>query len=408
MKTLRTRLKIPASPERAFFYFLTAIFTGLFIQAVITNPTMRQPIRLLALTLLLIVHILLHWQIGWLEERPNWISIYIIGQGLMALAISLFAGTLGMVCGLFLALIGEAVGLFTQKPRGMFIAIGYFILLSFMSYGFVYGWNTAQWWALAVFPMGAFVYIYVTLYNRQILARQQAQSLLVELEAANKQLTEYAARVEDLTIAAERQRMARELHDTLSQGLAGLILQLEAVDAHLSSGRSERALAIVKQAMLQARQTLADARSAIDDLRSASSSPDKPGGLEGMVRQESERFTAATGLPCTLEINLPAGLPEAVSETVQRAVQEGLANIARHANASRASLRLAVEQDRLVVEVGDDGCGFDPQPAEGQAGHYGLMGMRERARLVGGTLLVTSAPGQGSRVTLSLPLRAKG
>src|SRR5512141_2059623 len=85
-----------------------------------------------------------------------------------------------------------------------------------------------------------------------------------------KQLTEYAAQVEDLTIANERQRIARELHDTLSQGLAGLILQLEAADAHLSNKNSEQAQTIVTNAMAQARVTLADARHAIDDLRQSS------------------------------------------------------------------------------------------------------------------------------------------
>ena len=84
---------------------------------------------------------------------------------------------------------------------------------------------------------------------------QRPCELLAELETANRQLTEYAARVEDLTIAAERQRMARELHDTLSQGLAGLILQLEAADAHLAANRPERARGILEQSMEKARGT---------------------------------------------------------------------------------------------------------------------------------------------------------
>ena len=112
-----------------------------------------------------------------------------------------------------------------------------------------------------------FVVIYVTLYVRQMEAREKAQALAVELETANRQLTDYAARVEDLTIANERQRMARELHDTLSQGLAGLILQLEAAQAHLGQDHPAKAREIITDAMGQARRTLSEARRAIDDLR---------------------------------------------------------------------------------------------------------------------------------------------
>ena len=126
-------------------------------------------------------------------------------------------------------------------------------MVSFANY---VGIDSIGWWALGTFPIVLFVVIYVTMYMRQIEARAQAQALAVELEKANQQLSEYADRVEDLTIANERQRIARELHDTLSQGLAGLILQLEAADANLSANHPEKARAIVQQTMDHARATL--------------------------------------------------------------------------------------------------------------------------------------------------------
>ena len=408
MKSLRNRVKLPAAPERAFFYFLTFVFTAVFIQVVATTPAVRQPLRLAILTLLLIVHIAIHWQILWLEEHPRWVSSYVIGQGAIALAICLLSGGYPMIFALYMALIGQVVGIYYQKRRTMAAAIGYYVLLSLLSYVLLFDWNKITFWALSIFPTALFVYIYVSLYSRQAQAREQAQSLLVELEAANKQLTEYAARVEDLTIAAERQRMARELHDTLSQGLAGIILQLEAADAHLANSRLERARAIIKQAMLQARDTLAESRRAIDDLRTASTSEDNGRILEDIAHQEIERFTATTGVPCALEIDLTNELPEAVIEIAQRIIQESLANIARHAQAAQASLRLVAAQDQLIVEVCDDGRGFDPQSVESQSGHYGLIGMRERVRLAGGTLQVHSTPGKGSRILLHLPLAVKG
>ena len=249
------------------------------------------------------------------------------------------------------------------------------------------------------FYLFAGAFIYVVLYTRQAQAREQAQSLLVELEAANRQLADYAAQVEDLTIASERQRMARQLHDTLSQGLAGVILQLEAADAHLTMGRPERAQGILQQTMGQARATLSDARRAIGDLRQVQNGPED---LVEALRDEVDHFTRATGIPCELEIDLAEAVPPALGETVLRSVSESLSNIARHANAHRACLRLSSLDGQLLVEVRDDGGGFDPLAV--QAGHYGLLGMRERARLVGGSMEIDSAPGAGTVITLHLPL----
>ena|SRR5947209_7753301 len=102
---------------------------------------------------------------------------------------------------------------------------------------------------------------------RQLHARQQAQKLLADLEVAHAQIAAYALRVEDLTRASERQRMARELHDTLAQGLVGLTMQLETVNLHLIYQRSERAQEVVRHAMAGTRAMMAEARCAIDDLR---------------------------------------------------------------------------------------------------------------------------------------------
>ena len=246
-------------------------------------------------------------------------------------------------------------------------------------------------------PMTFFVVVYVVLYSRQAEARMQAQGLLRDLEIANRQLTEYAARVEDLTIAAERQRMARELHDTLSQGLAGLIMQLEAADAHLAADHPERARSILEQSMEKARGALQEARQAIADLR-------QPSGrdLAEAVEQEAQRFSLATGIACQPSIQLKTAIPEDVAETAIRAISEGLTNIARHAHAKLVSLRVVGVSGELEIEIRDDGVGFNPRAL--QPGRYGLLGMRERLRLAGGQLDIQSEPGQGTRLLIRFPL----
>ena len=224
--------------------------------------------------------------------------------------------------------------------------------------------------------------------------------MLEELEEAHAELADYASQVEELTLAAERQRMARELHDTLAQGVAGLILQLEAVDANLESGDSQRAQTIVQQAMVRARGTLADARRAIDDLRKGQ---EDGRDLDKIIRGKTARFTSSTDIPCHLDLDLLPTLPESLHEPTVRTVTEALANVAKHASATEVWVSLMVESQALTVEVRDNGVGFDPT-APIAAGHYGLQGMQERAELSEGTVDITSQPGDGTTIRIRLPL----
>jgi NarL family two-component system sensor histidine kinase YdfH len=175
---------------------------------------------------------------------------------------------------------------------------------------------------------------------------------------------------------------------------------LEAADSRLAGDQPGRAREIVQQAMARARAALADSRRVIDDLRAQSSPPD----LAQAARAAADRFTAETGLPCALEIAIASPLSEEVREHACRVVAEGLSNIARHAKAQHAWVKLVEENGRLEIEVRDDGLGFDPGAAA--PGHYGLLGIREYARLAGGTMTVHSAAGEGARLTVQLPLEA--
>ena len=153
-------------------------------------------------------------------------------------------------------------------------------------------------------------------------ARQEAQTLLAELETAHQQLAEYAQKVETLTLETERQRMARELHDTLAQGLAGLVLQIEGLEAHLEQENIEKVAEIAAQAKSRARTTLAEARQAIGDLRQQSVATP----AEAIVR-EVERFRRATGIPCDLTLPEMLTLSDQLGDHVVRCVSEGLTNV---------------------------------------------------------------------------------
>jgi NarL family two-component system sensor histidine kinase YdfH len=242
-----------------------------------------------------------------------------------------------------------------------------------------------------------FVCASVVLYIQQTRAHQRDQKLLRELETAHIQLEDYAARVQDLTLTTERQRMARELHDTLAQGLVGLTMQLETIDSLLNRQRCEQARTIVQQAMTRSRAAITSARAAIADLRTESAAT---GDLLAAIEAEAQHFTLATGIPCSC--CLQTKLPGEYHEHLLRLTREGLTNIARHAQASQVWIRAGIENAMITLDIEDNGIGFDP--AQVATGHYGLLGLRERARLMNSHLLIDSEPGRGTTVRLCLPV----
>lgn len=387
--------KVERDP-RLFMWLMTLVVAGIYVVTLMNQPSVRRLGVLIPYTVLLLVHMVLHWQLEKLTQRPNWVLWYMIIQGGLALIISWLGNETGMTFALFMALIGEAVGLFRLTRPGLLTGV-YYLILMVISLVQLPGQGSLGPLLLGTIPMVIFVVIYVTLYMRQNEAREHAQSLAAELETANRRLSEYAAEVEDLTIANERQRMARELHDTLSQGLAGLILQLEAADAHLSNHRNDKAHTIITNAMVQARATLADARRAIDDLR-------QPllGNLDSAIRVEISRFTDATGIPIMFQSDPIPSLPDPSKEILVRAIAEALTNIANHANAQNVEIHIRVNEENLWVKIRDDGQGFDVTAIP--AGHYGILGIKERVRLVNGNFEIQSGNGKGTTLNLKIPL----
>lgn len=382
------------------FLIISLVLVAMVIWALATVPELRAPQRWIPFLLLTVLHGGLYWLSLLVAQYGRLIILYFIVQAAMVFFINLLVPNQGFLLGLYMGLIGLIVGIL-EDLRVALIGVVALLALATVNYGVMIGWPSVPGWFAFFGPMALFVVLYVAMFMRESRARRQSQQLLQELETTHRKLSEYAARVEDLTLEAERQRLARELHDTLAQGLAGLILQLEAVEAHLINGSEARAAEVVSQAKGRARAVLHDARNAIHDLRETRF---LPGGVTEAIRIEVDRFIKTTGIPCELEVPAGISLASLQAEHVLRLVAEGLTNTARHARAQKAWVRLSFEDDRILAEVGDDGQGFEPAQAMAQPGHYGLVGLRERARLAGGELDVESAPQLGSVLRLWLPM----
>jgi len=226
----------------------------------------------------------------------------------------------------------------------------------------------------------------------------------VGIAAENARLYQRSRQVATLE---ERNRLAREIHDALAQGLTGIIVQLEAME-RLAQRRPEQALASLQRAKDLARRSLQEARRSVWGLR--------PRSLEDMTLTEALQARAeALREECQLEVNLGiSGSRRILSPDVElnlfRIAQEALVNVQRHAQAGMVHIQLDFGQAHVRLVVEDDGRGL-PQPAEGGhdgdrsgGGHgFGLTGMRERASLLGGQMTVSSQPGQGTRVEVIVP-----
>lgn len=264
--------------------------------------------------------------------------------------------------------------------------------------------------------------------EEQNLARKQ---MITELAEANHRLEEMIAentglqaqlltQAREAGAGEERQRMAREIHDTLAQGLTGIITQLEA--AQQSSHEAERARRIGNAKRL-ARDSLAEARRSVQALRPRVLENSKlPDALAGEVA----RWSATSGVAAeTRTTGEPRALHPEVEVTLLRVAQEALANVAKHASASRAGVTLSYMEDVVTLDVRDDGAGFarPPQRSESStngnsangnsangnpAGGFGLIAMRQRVDRLAGQLEIESDPGAGTAVSASLPAIALG
>jgi NarL family two-component system sensor histidine kinase YdfH len=382
-----------------FFFLLTGAILVMYVLTLVDYPAVRQPGMLLLFTLMMLVHVALHWTSPVIAHHSGISIAYLLVQVGLAVGMIVLTHSQVLVIGLFMGLIGEALGVVRPLRRSL-VAIFFLITAAFLQQGLIFGWSGIWIFGVTALPLTFFVIVYVYLFTRQLEERERAEALLKELETAHRQLTEYATRIEELTLTNERQRMARELHDTLSQGLAGIILQLEAAEQHLGVGHTEKAASIVTQAKTRARSTLAEARQVIDDLRSVYPTS---ANLQDFIRAEAEHFTSLTGLPCDVTLEVQSALSDQLALQVEKIISEGLTNIVRHAHARRSWITLASTGNTLTLEIGDDGQGF--AAAEPFAsGHYGLVGIRERVRLAGGTLTIDSHAGQGTVLRIAIPM----
>jgi signal transduction histidine kinase len=231
-------------------------------------------------------------------------------------------------------------------------------------------------------------------------ARNQTQALNNELQIANEKLQAYSQQVEQMAAVEERARLARDLHDSVSQTIFSMTLTAQAARILLERdpprvvGQLDHLQALANNAMLEMRSLIHHMR---PDGRAI-----VPEGLAACLRQHIMERKTQDGLIVDLSIRGDRRLPQVVEEGLFRVVQEALNNVVKHAGVSSANVTVCLDQNPITICIEDQGAGFEPAAMQStvgsSGGHLGLAGMAERVRAIGGKLVIESAPGRGTRV----------
>jgi signal transduction histidine kinase len=250
---------------------------------------------------------------------------------------------------------------------------------------------------ILMFGLGLF---FVSQLVSTLLVERKTQE---ELALTHAQLQQYALKIEDLAAVQERNRIAREIHDSLGHALTTLNVQLQTA-VKLWAHNPDEAKPFLEQAHRLGTVAMKEVRHSVHALRADAEAP-----LEQALAELIHDFRQSTGLGVTSQINLHSVVSPEISKTVYRVIQEALTNICKHAKAQSVELSLRQTSDRLWLSVHDDGCGFQiSSPAAQPESGYGLQSMRDRVTALDGTFLIETRPNTGCSILVELPLPMQG
>jgi signal transduction histidine kinase len=378
-----------------------------YLEYILDHPSRRAILCLLAAFFLLLAIA------PWLARRsPRYMHLFLALQTCILVALTIVTTIEDFSAIPFMSLILIAMTIF--PPRIAFRWIGAFIfilLVSMMAYGFSYHGINPEWILLNAL-------LYITIYlaagavmaalreleiarNEAEAARKESEELLAELQVAHQQLQAYTGQAEELAVVAERNRLARNLHDSVSQTVFSMTLSAEAVRILLDRDAARAASELEKLQAL-AKSALAEMRSLVFELRPTAVSEQ---GLIPALRHHMVTLERQHGLVVALHAEGEPHLTDSEAQRLFRVIQEALNNVVKHARTGRATVALQFEEGRVLSRIEDEGRGFVPEEVHAGGQGIGLSTMRERVEMLGGTLTVDSSPGAGTRVTIELASR---
>lgn len=382
---------------KAIFYAAVIVSTWLML----LDDDHKAPIW----AVLLLTGILLLWHWGGLKlasRKPDHLDRYAIFRFIVIIGvIVLWFALVNMSPAYYFTLFGLFGQVFRHLPLrygviAVLILTGSIIYEQLADAGATFPLTNPTIWVFLFTALGAIILgVWITAIIGQSTRRRQ---LIEQLEATQAEL---AAAERHAGILEERQRLARDIHDTLAQGFTSIVMHLEAADQALPDDLDtlqkhlDRARGTARTSLDQARRVVHALRPHSLDQRS----------LPDAIERTAARWQEETGIPLTTTTTGdPIPLHPDIEVTLLRATQEALANIRKHAQATAVQITLSYIDDVVVLDVQDNGVAFAGAAASPLSGGYGLQAMRERTEKCGGTVTLESEPGEGTTVVVSIPI----
>ena len=375
------------------------IFAAVVLRGAVA--TRDAPYFTVVLGFLAVYGLLLFLESWTIHRKPSLLSwhvqlAYLLIQSAVVIRLLVVSGYEDLFTNLFIPLSLDAVSFFGRRFGYYCIAAFALALTStlfFSDQGQIFGLAMGGLYSGVCFLFGG--------YAAQVLkaeaAHDQNQRTFNELQIAHRQLQGYADQVANLAVEHERNRLARDLHDSVTQTVFSM--NLAAQSAHLLLDKdSRRASGQLLRLEELAANALSEIQSLVSQLKPRSLVEE---GLPASLRRLADERQTRDGLQVSLEIHGEKTLSDAEMLGLYSIAHEALTNVVKHSGAREASVRLNLDDEHSCLEIEDRGLGFDPQTASGQRGHLGLAGMSERAREIGWSLSVKSSPRQGTRISVT-------
>jgi signal transduction histidine kinase len=323
--------------------------------------------------------------------------IYLLVQTAIICTVALIDPNVDFWGALFCPLIVQVMHKFPQRTGFLITGIFTVIMAIFMFLGLgpEVGLPLIFFYGVVYFLLAAFIAIIREVDE----AREESQKQQAELQSAYQQLQSYTTQAEELAVLQERNRLARELHDSVTQSLYSLTLFTEAA-RHMAEEKGDEDIEqYIGQIGVIGQQALKEMRLLVYELQPPELERE---GLVRALRKRLEAVEGRAGVEARLEVDDLGKLPGDVERELYRIAQEALNNALKHAAAGSVVLYLRQSNGNIEMEIVDDGVGFDPEATPDRGG-LGLKSIRERAEHIGGSVAIRSQPGEGTSVKVSVP-----
>ncbi len=397
------------TPRRERIVYLVAWLLALVGTLRYLEYILDHPSRWAIFGLLVAFYVLLALAL-WLSRRSSWlVHLYLAVQTCILVALTIVTTVEDYAAIPFMSLILIAMTLFPPKIgfrwTGIFVLV---LAVSMIVYGLIYHGINTEWILLnallyiTIYLAGGAVVAVVrqleTARNEAEIARRESEELLAELQDAHQQLQAYTGQAEELAVIAERNRLARNLHDSVSQTVFSMTLAAEAARILIARDVS-RAAEELDRLQALAQSALAEMRSLVFELRPTAVAEQ---GLVPALRHHLVTLERQHGLVVALQVEGDSKLTDLEAQRLFRVIQEALNNVVKHAGTSRASVNLQFGDGYVIARVEDNGEGFAPEASGAETRGIGLSTMRERVAMLGGAMSIDSNPGAGTQVTVEL------